>query len=56
MPKVIKLIVVTDDDTAGRIDDIAAMSIKERETIPDRFLFERAGVPIELHFVQAEIV
>jgi len=54
--KVIKLIVVADDETAARIEDLALMSPKERETVPDEFRLERAGGPVELHFVYGEVV
>jgi len=54
--KVVKLIVVADDDTAAHIADLAEMPVKERDLISDRIVLERAGVHVELHFVHAEVV
>jgi len=53
---VVKLIVVTDADTAARIEEIADLPVKSREDVTDRFILERSGVPVELHFVAGEVI
>lgn len=57
--KVIKLILVTDDDTAGMITDHAMLTGKERERVEGNVEFtfnDRYGVAHQLHFVHAEDV
>ena len=56
--KVIKLIIVTDLDTADMIDRLASLpSIKDREAAKDRFLYvDPNGMEHELHYILSEEV
>ena len=57
--KVIKLILVADDDTAGMIMDHSMMTGKERERVEGNVEFtfdDKYGIAHQLHFVHAEEV
>lgn len=56
---VIKLILVTDEDTAGMITDHAMLTGKERDRVEGlvKFTFDdKHGISHDLHFVHAEEV
>lgn len=55
-PKVIKLILVADEDVVGRIIDYTDLEIKRRDEKDVQFLFVDRTIPTELHFVHAEVV
>jgi hypothetical protein len=55
--KVIKLIVVADDETADRIAAIAEVPIKERSASDENFTFTDVdGKSFKLHYVLSEEV
>ena len=57
--KVIKLILVTDDDTAGMILDFDELPVKQRDNEQTRVRFkfiDKYDLDHELHFVHAEEV
>lgn len=57
--KVVKLILVADDDTVGMIIDHAMLTGKERERVEGRVEFtfdDKYGVAHQLYFVHAEEV
>lgn len=56
---VIKLIILTDEDTAGMITDFGMLPLKEREAEKTRVRFkftDKYDIDHELHFVHAEEV
>lgn len=57
MSAVVKIIVVTDDETAERLEAIAELSPKERERSEEAFSFTDAdGSVRKLHYVLSETV
>jgi len=55
--KVVKLIVVTDEDTAAMMAELADITLKERESRGDEFTYEdKYGVSHQLYYVLSEDV
>lgn len=56
-PKVIKILVAADDDTAAMIDELADEPVKGRERRVDKIVyFDKNELPHELHFITAEVI
>jgi len=55
--KVIKLLVVVDEDTAEAIEELSDLSPKEREKRVDKFVYlDSRELPHELHFILGEVI
>jgi hypothetical protein len=55
--KVVKVIFVTDEETAGRLEALTELSVKEREASPEVFIFTDVdGRECKLHYVHSETV
>jgi hypothetical protein len=55
--QVIKLIIVTDEDTAAQLAELAEATIKERESRADEFTYtDKYGVDHQLHYVLSETI
>lgn len=55
-PRVIKLIMVVDEDVAGRIIDYTDLGLKRRDEKDVQFLFVDQTIPTELYLVHAEVI